>query len=194
MKALRCLFALVVAFTFTSLASADPVDFHMHVLDPPPPSFPVQPIFSTPFTFTFTTCSTGELPGGGTADGCFAGVNRSGEDWTNLQITFDDNSVLAGQAPNCALTGTNNIFSDTDCSLDGSTYVLRFTDGVLANNDFFFITEDGVIPPEGFGVGTGSVDLATPEPAPLLLFATGVILLGGTLKMGRRRSPGSLLS
>ena len=182
MKAFRCLFALVVTFTLTSLASADPVDFHMHVLDPPPPSFTVQPIFSTPFTFTFTTCSLGELPGGGTADGCFAGVNRSGEDWTNLQITFEDNSVLAGQAPNCALTGTNNIFSDTDCSLDGSTYVLRFTDGVLANNDFFFITEDGVIPPEGFGVGTGSVDLvSSPEPEPLVLLASGLVLFGVAL-------------
>lgn len=187
MKVFRCLFALAIACAFLGSASAEPIDFHMRVLDPPPPAFSVQPIFSTPFTFTFTACSVGELPGGGTADGCFAGVNRSGMDWENLQITFADNSVLAGQAPNCALTGSNNIFSDTSCSLSGSTYILSFTGGVLSNNDFFFITEDGVVPPEGFGVGTGSVVLPTPEPEPFVLLATGLVLLGVAL-MPRRRS------
>ncbi|HZY63030.1 MAG TPA: hypothetical protein VFE38_10915 [Edaphobacter sp.] len=186
MKVFRCLFALIIACAFIGSASAEPIDFHMRVLDPPPPAFSVQPIFSTPFTFTFTACSVGELPGGGTADGCFAGVNRSGMDWSNLTITFADNPVLAGQTPSCALTGSNNIFSDTACSLAGSTYTLSFTDGVLSNNDFFFITEDGVVPPEGFGVGTGSVVLPTPEPEPFLLLATGLVLFGVVLKLNRQ--------
>lgn len=196
MRVFRCLLAIAIICGFPGLANADSVDFHMSVLDPPPPAFPVQPIFSTPFTFSFTTCSVGELPGGGTADGCFAGVNRSGQDWTNLQITFENNAVLGGQTPSCALTGSNNIFSDTDCSLDNSTYILTFTNGLLQNNDFFFITEDGVIPPEGFGVGTGTVvgAAATPEPGSVLLLSTGIVLFGLLFHMERRRAtPSSLL-
>ena len=190
MRVLRCLIVIVVVCGFTGLAGAAPIDFHMHVLDPPPPSFTVQPILTTPFTFSFTECSPGELPNNMTASGCFAGVNSTGQDWTSLQITFADNSVLAGQAPNCDLTGSNNIFSGTDCSLDGSTYVLSFMDGVLHNNDFFFITEDGVDPPEGFGTGTGTVTDAvmTPEPGSILLLSTGIVLFGLLFHMERRRT------
>lgn len=190
MEIFRCLAVIAVICGFTGLAGATTVDFHMHVLDPPPPSFTVQPIFSTPFTFSFTECSPGELPDGGTASGCFAGVNRTGMDWNNLQITFADNDILAGQTPNCDLTSSHDIFSDTDCSLVGSTYILSFGDGLLSNNDFFFITEDGVDPPEGFGTGTGTVDstVLTPEPASVLLLFTGIVGLGLLFKMERRRA------
>ena len=193
MRVLHCLVVIAVICGFTGLAKADPVDFHMSVLDPPT-IFTVQPIFSTPFAISFTECSVGELPSG-TADGCFAGVNRTGQDWTNLQITFANNVVLGGQTPNCDLTGSNNIFSGTDCSLDGSTYILSFMDGVLHNNEFFFITEDGVVPPEGFGVGTGTVSglVATPEPGSVVLLSTGCILFGILFTMERRRATHSSL-
>lgn len=185
MRVLRFLGLIAAICCFTGLAGATPVDFHMQVLDPPP-SFNVQPIFSTPFNFSFTTCSVGELPSG-TADGCFAGVNRTGQDWNNLQITFADNAVLAGQTPNCALTNPNNTFGSSDCSLVDSTYILTFSGGQgIANGAFFFITEDGVVPPEGFGVGTGAV--LTPEPGSIVLLSTGALLFGWLLYGERLRA------
>ena len=193
MRVLRFLVVVAIVCGYTGLAGAAPVDFHMSVLDPPP--FDTVPILSTPFPISFTECGLGELPDGMTASGCFAGVNRTGMDWNNLQITLADNNVLAGQTPNCDLTGTHNIFSDTNCSLVGSSYLLSFGDGVLSNNDFFFITEDGVDPPEGFGIGTGTVNSTamTPEPAPVLLASTGIILFGLLFYGERRRAVSSSL-
>lgn len=185
MRILRCLVVAAFVCGCTGLAGAAPIDFHMHVLDPAPPTFSVLPITSTPFTFSFTPCSANELPDGMTADGCFAGVNRTGQDWTNLQLTFTDNGVLAGQPPDCSPAPADNIFSSTDCSLVGSTYILAFSDGVLSNNAFFFITEDGVLPPEGFGTGTGTV--LTPEPASVVLLSTGLVLFVLLFNKERRR-------
>ncbi len=188
MRVLRCLIVIGVVCGLTGLAGATPVDFHMHILDPPP-SFSVLPITSTPFPVSFTACGLNELPSG-TADGCFAGVNRTGDDWVGLQLTFANNTALAGQLPNCspAPPPADNIFASTDCTFDGSSYALIFTDGVIRNGDFFFITEDGVIPPEDFGTGTATVTVLTPEPAPVLLLSTGLILFVFLFNPERRRA------
>jgi len=161
----------------------------MNVLDPPTisSSYPLFLISSTPFAVSFTPCLAGELPGGLSAEGCFAGRNVTGHDWNNLQLTFANNSVLNGQASSCGTTDIHNVYSSSDCSLtpDGSTYILSFGDGVISDDAYFFITEDGVVPGD-FPEGTGAV--LTPEPGSLLLSSTGAVLFGLMLFGLRRRS------
>lgn len=185
MRVLRFLGVIAVICMFSGLANAASTDFHLRVLDPPPPSYPTFPIFTTPFAVTFTPCVTGELPDGNTAEGCFAGHNETGQDWNNLQITFMNNAALASQAPNCATGPSDDIFSNINCILtpDGSAYILSFADGNVSNGDFFFITEDGV-DPAAFGTGTAVV--MTPEPASVVFALSGVMLFGFLLYTERR--------
>jgi hypothetical protein len=181
MKILRCLVVIALVCGCMGVAKADPVDFHIKVLDPAPPPDPSYTIFlisSTSFSVSFTDCVAGELPGGMTADGCFAGRNISGLNWDNLQLSFPDGGVLTGQPASCALAPSDNIFSSTDCPADpaNGSYDLGFADGVIANGDYFFITEDGVVPASDFP--TGSATVLTPEPGSIVLLSTGVLLFG----------------
>ena len=183
MKHFRRLASIAFLSACTALAIAEPLDYRTNVLDPPPPvgsSYPTFIILTTPFDFSYTTCVANELPNGLQADGCFAGVNRTGSDWIGIQFTFPNDNVLAGQPASCAPAQSDNIYSDTNCSLDpdGSGYTLSFTDGVIHNGDFFFITETGVVPAESFPQGHATVTTSstTPEPAPLLLSSTGLFL------------------
>ena len=190
MKILRCLMAIALVCGCMGVAKADPVDFHIKVLDPAPPSDPSYPLFlitSTSFNVSFTDCVTGELPGGMTADGCFAGRNISGIDWDNLQLSFPGGGVLTGQPASCAAAPSDNIFSSTDCPVDpvNGAYDLGFADGVIANGDYFFITEDGVVPASDFP--TGSATVLTPEPGSIVLMSTGVLLFGCLLFGERSR-------
>ena len=187
MRVLRFL-GLVSAICFsTALAGATPVDFHMRVLDPPPPANPSYPLYliqSTSFDVSFTGCVAGELPGNNTATGCFAGRNISGQDWNNLQLAFPNVGPLVGQAANCDPGVSDDIFSNVDCpaSPDNSSFTLIYTDGVIANGGYFFITEDGVDPATDFPTGRASVATGmTPEPGSIVLLSTGVFLLGGLL-------------
>jgi hypothetical protein len=174
-------------------AKADPVDFHIKVLDPPPPDTPSYPLFlisSTSFDVSFTPCITGELPGGMTADGCFAGRNVSGLEWTGLDFSFPSGGVLTGQPASCAPAPSDNIFSATDCPVNpaNGVYALGFSDGAIHNGDYFFITEDGVVPPEDFPTGSVTASVLTPEPQSIVLLSTGVLLFGCLLFTGRSRS------
>ena len=163
-------------------------DFKMHVLDPtnptPPPGGPDY-ITGLTFSIAFAPCAPNELPNGITAQGCYLGFNRSNVDWTGLQFTFQNNSTLNSQTPDCSLLGKDDIFQVTRCSL-GNQYVLNFLSGVIPNSgsaSAFFITEDGV-DPALFGTGQGTVTSytagtsTTPEPAPFVLLGTGLLLLG----------------
>ncbi len=171
-------FVLLLCAGFSAKANA----FVIHVLDPvqPPPSAPVYFIQGNTFPILFTSCVQGELPNGLTADGCFAGVNRSGENWTSLEFAFDNNSALNGQPADCSPAASDNIYSATSCGFNGS-YLLDFSRGEVSNNQPFFITEDGV-DPALFGVGTATITsftLAnTPEPSSLLLLGSGLLFVG----------------
>jgi len=192
MRVLRFL-GLIVAICFsTALAGATPVDFHMRVLDPPPPANPSYPLFlidTTSFDVSFTSCIAGELPGNNTATGCFAGRNISGQDWNNLQLVFPNIGPLVGQAANCDPGVSDDIFSNVDCPTSpDSSFTLIYTDGVIPNGGYFFITEDGVDPPTDFPTGRATVATAmTPEPGSVVLLSTGIFLLGGLVYGERLR-------
>jgi hypothetical protein len=173
-------------------AKADPIDFHIKVLDPLPPadpSYPLYPITSTSFSISFSPCIAGELPSGMTADGCFAGRNLSGLTWTGLDMSFPAGGVLAGQPASCAPAPSDNIFSATDCPVDpaNGSYDLGFDDGIIRSGDYFFITEDGVVPPSDFPIGSVTATVLTPEPASMVLLSTGVLLFGCLLYGERSR-------
>lgn len=170
---------ILLLFASAIFAGASPLDFKANILDPPAPSEPTFPTFiisASPFSVMFSSCVAGELPNGLTADGCFAGVNRTGSNWTSLQIIFPNDLVLNSQPVDCSLAPSDNIFLSPDCTVDQQQYTLTFANGVLGNNDFFFITEAGV-PAELFPVGVATVlstTATTPEPSSLLLLATGL--------------------
>lgn len=177
MKRLCRFAAFALVFGCTVLARATPTDdFKMDVLDPPATSFPTYPITFNSFRFQFTACQAGELPGNNTGDGCFAGVNRTGTDWTSIQFTFPNDSVLNGQPTDCSGARTDNIFSQATCGHDQNIYTLVYAAGTLHNNDIFFLVETGV-PADQFPIGTATVltsTTSTPEPSTLLLLGTGV--------------------
>lgn len=192
MKVLRYLVVIALVCGCMGVAKADTVGFHIKVLDPAPPANPSYSIFlipSTSFDVVFSDCVQGELPGGMTADGCFAGRNISGLDWDNLQLSFPDGGVLAEQPASCAAAASDNIFSTTDCPVDpvNGVYGLGFSDGIIHSGDYFFITEDGVVPASSFPTGSATV-LMTPEPKSIVLLSTGVFLFGWLLYGERHRT------
>ena len=180
MPILRSLAAILVLTGSTVLAHADASDFKTHVLDPLSISYPTYVVTSTQFDVTFSACQSGELPGGITAQGCFAGVNRSGQDFTGLDFVFENVPALGSQPASCAPAASHNIYSNTSCGLDrqSNLYLLDFSGGVLSDGAFFFVTEDGVDPalfPTGVATAQTTV---TPEPAPFLLLGSGLLLFG----------------
>ncbi|MEG9435690.1 PEP-CTERM sorting domain-containing protein [Edaphobacter sp. HDX4] len=192
MRIMRYLFAITLVWGVAASARAD--DFRMVVLDPPPSSFPTYPIFDSPFTFTFAPCAVGQLPTGtqGTYDGCFSGVNRTGQDWTSLTLNFSNNSALSDAAPAvCSLDGGGqDIFAAPGagaCDLqDNEQYLLIFTGGLLLNNENFVIAEQGVDPSD-FPEVTASFTTSSTvtEPESIWLLSTGIAFAGSFLR--RRR-------
>ena len=184
-------FALLVGAT--CLAGASPLDYKTDVLDPPPPagqsSYPTFVILTTPFDFNFTTCAPYELPNGLSADGCFAGVNRTGSDWTGLQYTFPNQGAIYNQPVACDPATSDNIYSSFSCSLDPATglYVISFSSGVIRDGDYFFIIEDGIVPAESFPQGHATVTTSTtPEPSSLILLGTGGLAVLSTWRSRAR--------
>jgi len=189
MKARFWLLAIALVCGLSGVAKADQLDFHMVVLDP----FATTPIFTTPFQFSFDTCVVGQLPTNvnGSYEGCFSGVNRTGQDWIGLQLVFSNTAPLGSQPAGCALDGSTDYFQNATCSLtpDESQYILSFTTGAIPNNGGFVIAEDGVDPSLFPLVSATVITTATPEPSSILLLLTGVLMLGLFFADRRQRTP-----
>jgi hypothetical protein len=195
MKLNRCLFALTIVCALSGMAKADPIDFHMVVVDPPAGFF-TTPILtlSTPYEVGFSACVPGEIPG--TQDpyeGCASFENSTSAALTNLELVFPDTSALNSQSASCALDpGNVNFFQTASCSLVNGFYVLDFSNGSIPVGDLFTIAENGVSPdcfPDGTLTSTPSV---APEPGSIWLMSTGALMLAALFYSKRRKGFGSM--
>jgi hypothetical protein len=190
---LRVLFVLTLVCGFTGHARASAIDFHSTVLDPDPTCFSSTFCLindETPFTAVFSTaqCNQLRLPGITDDDGCFFGVNATGQAITSLTLTFTNTTGLGTLTCDSASNPVglpDPIFSIASCTPSGPTYTLLFTGGVLEPGQAFTLFESGA-PPADLGTDTAQL-LSTPEPDSLLLFSTGVMMLTAGLYMKKER-------
>ena len=154
-------------------------------------------ITTTPSSFRFSLCPTSNdangpyLDNGNTvsADGCFGGVNEVRSTITSLTLSFPDTPAIQNSGQNAA---QSDIFSMTSVTETNGILSFMFTGGNLIQGQTFVVTEDGVsdlsqFPTVTLSYTTAGSTAVTPEPAPALLVATGMLCMGGLFLERRRR-------
>jgi hypothetical protein len=195
---LRVLFVLALFVGFSSHAHGD--NFHAQVLDPTCVTMPDAGCTllpgdpGTPFSINLTasTCTdqfnAGNIPTLPAAPfGCFVGTNDTGQDITSIELFFDAGPLGAAT---CDTDLPNGAFTNAVCTppTPGSPdpmYTLTFTGGTIIDSTAFIFMESG-LPATDF-VGTGVVNVVTPEPDSLLLLSSGAMMMTAGLFVKRRR-------
>jgi len=172
MRILRSFLAIALVAGLSGVAKAD--DFQMVVIDPP--TYTVNVITSTSFTFSLAPCvAPGQVPVGSDYLGCFTGQNETGAALTSLLI--DIPALVDSQTATCALNGNGlDFFSDVTCDTETDGYTLNFMDGSIPNDAVFTIAEAGADPAD-FPDDNSAVANA-PEPNSFWLMSTGVLSIG----------------
>lgn len=154
----------------------------VRIQDPNITNFTINP--TSPTSFGFGPCS-GLLDNGTpiTSNGCFAGVNETGSTIESITLTFSNSPAVQNSGPNSAsseLFANSSFDAPSDPSDPTQDFTFSFSGNGIAESEFFVITEDGVANPDDFpDVSIQFTTSATPEPASLLLLATGLAGMGG---------------
>ena len=202
MRLSRCLYLAALAFGLCGMAKADPLDFKMTVLDgdtPPPTTYTITNVDGSPFTvnFSLSACQSFSIPPSPapTPTGCFYFTNVSNVTLTNLDLTFGDTTGLGGQPATCDTSPVTTAFANSSCTSPtpgNDNYNLQFYGGagVLPNPPYPAMPYTYTIEVFGAAASDFPTDIsatltATPEPSSVLLFGTGILMMGGAFFLKR---------
>ena len=173
MKFFRYLFALTLVCAMSGMAKAD--DFKLGVQDAPPSNIRYT---GSPLDVSFGSCGN-HTP---STDGCVTIENDTGATITSLLIDIVANRYTIADGGGGCLSTTPGIECAYSLIDNGTVYQFLFTgldiptNSEWCNTDTFTIEEQG-IDPRHFPDAT--ITSPTPEPASLMLLATGCLLCAG---------------
>lgn len=210
MKYLRAFILAFAVLGFAIAASADVMpDIHI-VFDPAVPVSPsmignlyVVQTPGTPYSVSWLNCSAySSFNPAPNFDACLGFFNNTGAPLTGFDISFTvpstgPGSGLIGQPVNCSTLGPNltgNTCPTGTLSAGENVDVSFFGGAAVGNETAFFVGEDGVAcgnPSDGLVCSslppTTVADDSAPEAGTLVLFGTGLIMLGLGLEWRRKR-------